>query len=96
MEKQLLGSEAPNTKNSPLSYTQEGGPLRGVEGDHGMAPLDYSPQENYTHPSSHRMNFESALNNKQEATMAPLNHTPQKGWNSMSTPMSRRAEEQSK
>lgn len=98
MEKQLLGSEAPLVKSFPLNMDQESKgalPLNDTQ-EASNAPNQRRPSENYTHPSSHRTNFEAAMNDKQESSMAPLSHTPYKGWESIKTPMSKRSEEQSR
>jgi hypothetical protein len=91
MEKQLLGSEAPLQKNSPLTNLPEaktGTPQEEFFGS--QAPISRTPYSNTPY------NQGTGEPTKQFfGSEAPLNHTPVHGWESFTTPMSHRAMEQS-
>lgn len=92
MQKELLGSQAPITPNSPRTTEFEsktGTPMKELLGSE--APLSRTPSPAQpTHQGTGeplRQFFGSE---------APLNHTPMHEWQSFPTPMSKRDIQQSK
>ena len=92
MEKQLLGTEASLQKNSPLNVEHEGKtgtPEEQLLGSHAPISQKAVPLQEFSNGTQSGQ-FQTL------GSMAPTNSTPNKGWDSFSTPMSDRAKAQSK